>query len=855
MRLELRNNLLELLTTVINAIDYISQADNLNTQAISEDCLWAFSSINNTLENNLSEYRFTFYNQQINNLQEMLKEIIFKENNGMKENNLEKIKNELNILIQTLVEEQEVKIKILFLPYKASMWDSLESIWNAAKEDLRCESFVMPIPYYERDPQGRFSKFHYDGEQFPKYVPITPYSEFDISIERPDIIYIHNPYDGSNLVTSVSPEYYSNKLKQYTQSLVYVPYFVTNEYNPNAHFFVPALKNIDTIVVQSEKIKEQYLKYLPSSKVVALGSPKIDRVLNYEKSNMDIPDSWLKLIGKKKVVLFNTSLSALLTYGNIFIEKLRYVFSTFKNREDIILLWRPHPLSENTVSSMRPQLLNDYLKLEVEFKENQIGIFDDTPDVERAITISDAYYGDGTSSLVHLYGITGKPIMIQDINLTREPNIEELLSVWFSCADFDEENAWVSNGSFNGICKVNVNTGVTDFITHIPSQKNDDILLYSNILKLENKILLTPLLANDIVEYDLSSGKIRNIPSKVLEKDRSVINNRFNAVRFNEYVFITPFSYQAIIRYDINTGEYKYYTNWYQNLKPYIHDLDSPIFANAIMVRKNKLLMACAQNNVVMELDIENGETVIHTVGKEGNNYWSMTYDGEDYWLIQNENLNNDSIVRWNFETGKTTEYSDFPIGMIKQPHNFNELIYCGEYLLAFPRHTNMILKIDVNTGDMTEFKLQLGYREGDRKSIYYDLKCNYYFAKIYKENIIAMSMFDNSLIKINLKTEEISKVKIALKDTIEPEIQLIDENKRNSQFVSDYHFNENKYFTLNKYIDKVIAIENKINPNQKHAYSRLIVNANGTSGLKIHNYFVDLQTKIDMNNTNVIGE
>lgn len=35
--------------------------------------------------------------------------------------------------------------KVVFMPYKASMWDSLESVWMAADKDERCEALVVPI--------------------------------------------------------------------------------------------------------------------------------------------------------------------------------------------------------------------------------------------------------------------------------------------------------------------------------------------------------------------------------------------------------------------------------------------------------------------------------------------------------------------------------------------------------------------------------------------------------------------------------------------------------------------------------------------------------------------------------------
>ena len=51
-----------------------------------------------------------------------------------------------------------------------------------------------------------------------------------------------------------------------------------------------------------------------------------------------------------------------------------------------------------------------------EYKQAGWGIYDDTPELHRAIAYSDCYYGDG-SSVVSLYKVTGKPVMIEDFEL------------------------------------------------------------------------------------------------------------------------------------------------------------------------------------------------------------------------------------------------------------------------------------------------------------------------------------------------------------------------------------------------------------------------------------------------------
>ena len=107
--------------------------------------------------------------------------------------------------------QQEIpdKLEVVFLPYKASMWDSLESIWFAAEEDISCDAYVIPIPYYERDKQGNMSVLHYEADLFPDYVPVTRYDAYDFETIHPDMIFIHNPYDDANFVTSVHPFFYS----------------------------------------------------------------------------------------------------------------------------------------------------------------------------------------------------------------------------------------------------------------------------------------------------------------------------------------------------------------------------------------------------------------------------------------------------------------------------------------------------------------------------------------------------------------------------------------------------------------------------------------------------------------------
>lgn len=347
---------------------------------------------------------------------------------------------------QNIVESIEKNIlkkrTAVFLPYKASMWDSLESVWKAAEADPDCDAYVIPIPYYEKKSDGMLGEMYYEGDQYPEYVPITDYNNFDFGIHHPDMIFIHNPYDEYNYATSIHPFFYSKNLKKFTDNLVYIPYFVLDEIEPSdkmavknmEHFCTaPAVIHADTVIVQSEKMRQAYIcalvefageksRQVWEKKILGLGSPKYDKVLE-EVSSITVPEEWEKIIykedgTKKKIIFYNTGLGAMLEQKEAMLDKIENVLEFFSNnRKEAALLWRPHPLMKATLQSMMPELLEGYKRLVAAYQEEKWGIYDDTAELDRAIKISDAYYGD-PSSVVQLFRKVGKPVMLQDVNIT-----------------------------------------------------------------------------------------------------------------------------------------------------------------------------------------------------------------------------------------------------------------------------------------------------------------------------------------------------------------------------------------------------------------------------------------------------
>lgn len=348
------------------------------------------------------------------------------------------------------------RLEVVFLPYKASMWDSMESVWMAARDDPDCDAYVIPIPYYDRNPDMSFGQYHYEGDKFPADVPVTFYEKYDLSQRKPDIIYIHNPYDHANYVTTVHPDYYSEHLRKCTNMLVYIDYgiplYVPNDISqlePAPRDYAhPAWWYSNLIVAYSNEFANAtYYSMLSGGfefnppekkelrkKIVALGSSKFDCIVRLKREEHPLPAEWENRIAGKKVLLLNTSLHELLMHNEACLKQIRDVIHGSLQHEDIVLWWRPHPLIESTIRIMRPMLYSEYMQIVSDFIISDRGIYDESSELHRAIAWSDACLTD-ISSLAYLYLASGKPFFISSLDevlpdpiIDNEPDFHKLLS-------------------------------------------------------------------------------------------------------------------------------------------------------------------------------------------------------------------------------------------------------------------------------------------------------------------------------------------------------------------------------------------------------------------------------------------
>lgn len=588
-------------------------------------------------------------------------EYLFKMSKTIEKKKLNGLKRQLDGCLEQVKYEIDENIpidrmKIVFMPYKASMWDCMESVWEAAEADDECDAYVVPIPYYERNERGGVEKFCYEGDIFPKEVPIISYEDFSLDVERPDVVYIHNPYDGNNYVTSVHPDYYTENLKKYVDELVYIPYYILGEGGmPEAHKSLQSYNYIDKIIVQDEDKKESMLDFVPEEKIAVIGCPKVDRILKLDKKKQEIleheiPQEWREKIAGKKVILFNVSITGILGNKRYAMDKIRYVLSCFENRDDVVLLWRPHPLVEATLKSMRPEMYGEYMSIKKSFVRRGKGILDETGDVGVAAVVADAYLGENSSSLVHYFGVLGKPVMFIDWTiLENQRKDRDYLS--FIGSFYEKNNLYFvsDNSSYKDLYKLNLDNGKTEKVMTFPGVYGDRWGYYFAIKKVQDKIILVPFNSEDIYIYDIVKKRAIKIVLSGSKEKEMLLDG---IVEYNGKIFLKPRCYPAIVSVNLQNMEVYEYK---ECIKPFLSEGKAlPIFTRAYLKRNQYLYMANCDCSKILIFNMESGDFEIKSIGNYPYGYGHMIYDCKYFWLSA---YKSNSIVRWDEASGETKEY------------------------------------------------------------------------------------------------------------------------------------------------------------------------------------------------------
>lgn len=370
---------------------------------------------------------FELYNEAARKHEDVLEE---------KSERLQQLGRQIEADAETFIMQRR---EAVFLPFSGKYWPALHSVWEAVAAKPDWDVSVVPLPYYYKEYDGSFLDRVYNVSEYPENVSLEDYETFDLPLRHPDIIFIQNPYDEWNSVMSIPKEYYSSEIKNYTERLVYIPYFLVEEFNKenereywnmNYYCTMPGVVNADRVFVQSQNMKKVYVDKLTEfageetreiweKKITGSGSPLSDDKRGALDLDSGYPQEWQNIVQKpdgsrKNLILFYVSVSALLQYKETMIEKIEEVIeAAAESRGEMVFIWKEDSMIDLNERAIGPTLYKKYQTLREEVMAGHTMIYAENMRDETLAAICDGYYGM-PSELGNKFQVLHKPVMICD---------------------------------------------------------------------------------------------------------------------------------------------------------------------------------------------------------------------------------------------------------------------------------------------------------------------------------------------------------------------------------------------------------------------------------------------------------
>jgi len=640
--------------------------------------------------------------------------------------------------------------KIVFIVYKAGWWCSFDTLYEQYSKDKNAICFVMPIPYYEKNRGSEnlnYSKVHIESKMLPDRVVITDYKKFVLADEKPDIIYIHNPYDAENAVESVDPKYYSNNLRQFTEKLIYIPHMLYIDQLPEIMMRLPVYENVNSIMVANNLISEEFSRYVQKEFIVnpekeTLYLKRLIADLNIKEDNAD-----------KRKVLYYIGFSDLLDRTERIIKKIRYMFGIMKTRTDVDFILRVDPEIKFRFNELPRIVQNEYKRLINEYIDEEIGSFDSSENEYEVAIKADAYMGKG-HPICNLFGLQGKPIFILDDECRVVASTDELSSSWITDAEVEGKYIWFIANEYNALCKMSIDTAETIVVAEIPEESvKNSFGNYYGIKKIDNSIYLIPRNSSAITIYNIKRNEFEKI---FLFNDD--VNKFQQVVFFNECLYLFPMYYEGIIQYNIYTKECIYHTEWIEHLEKFVESEDSleSFFQKGVLVEGEVVLLASSKANVVMEFNMTTGDYNLFEVGKSGDKFFEIESDGEYYWLLP---YKGNKIIAWDKKNNIWNEY-DLPIeGKVVVP--YVSITKYMDNLILWPCEAESVIEINIKSKKMKQNEFVEKNSDRGFKSEYFKkTNLRYSFVEeIDDSTFLASEMYDRTVKIYNMKNDTISKI------------------------------------------------------------------------------------------------
>ncbi len=315
---------------------------------------------------------------------------------------------------------------------------------------------------------------------------------------------------------------------------------------------------------------------------------------------------------------------------------------------------------------------------------------------------------------------------------------------------------WGAAINYNALIKIDLKTMEPQYMGSFPGEAMYAAWLYRSVVRVGNRLIFAPFMAESIGEYDLETEAF--VENEKLKES----NRRFKfetAFFINSKVYLMPQRYPYIVVLDVINGKMTYLDCIREAFEQEKQNLQTVFLGVGTTDSKSHVYIPRRSSTDILKYDIESHLCEVVAVGTESSVLICSLID-DWLWLLP---AHNEPLVKWNVKTKDKVVYSGLQSECAPEDAPYIRAIDCGEKIFFFRELAEKSLIYDKKTDSFE--KMSVSY-ESKVQLVEKPWKGNYYFAKrLDNGKIVSVSKKDHFVVIVDVENGQISNYPLCLSE------------------------------------------------------------------------------------------
>lgn len=255
----------------------------------------------------------------------------------------------------------------------------------------------------------------------------------------------------------------------------------------------------------------------------------------------------------------------------------------------------------------------------------------------------------------------------------------------FETVAFYDNKIWFTDWNCNELYFYDLNTKNVELFVKLENEETYSDRLFGAMIIRNNYIYLFPFKGKNIYKVNISTRSIITI-------ELIQINGILSAHLYQNQIVMVGCKFPCFYILDCETDELTSYFQWHNMLNGVSETEDNAYFRKTILM-DTKVYAPFTKGNAVIVFDIIEKTFEVHIVGKAGNSYSSICFDGENFWISPRKKNN---IIMWNKDTGCQMEYKINSVDVGN--YGFGDIVLINRKVYLLPYGGKNIVVLDLDT-------------------------------------------------------------------------------------------------------------------------------------------------------------